>query len=185
MLRAGRAVTHSHGGGRCAFKLIDPVTAGGGPARWPAVRSRQLLRRRRVGSLARHPAGVDGNYARGLILSGLRRDARPAQRSEWSWSPSAIIHPGDGRGPGAAPPDPAAQSARHTRNQEIGFPGERAGGQFIAFWLRGGRAAAGMNASVWDMNEHVQALARSRQASGWLRWPIPAPAWRAGRRACG
>jgi hypothetical protein len=28
-----------------------------------------------------------------------------------------------------------------------------------------------MNASVWDMNEHVQALARSRQASGWLRWP--------------
>jgi hypothetical protein len=85
---------------------------------------------------------------------------------EWSWSPRAIIHPGDGRGPGAAPPDPAAKSARHTRNQEIGFPGERAGGQFIAFWLRGGRLAAGMNASVWDMNEHVQALARSRQASG-------------------
>lgn len=33
-------------------------------------------------------------------------------------------------------------------------------------WLRGGRVAAGMNASVWDMNEHVQALARSRQAAG-------------------
>jgi hypothetical protein len=90
--------------------------------------------------------------------------------------------PGRRPGPGAAPPDPAAQSARHARNQEIGFPGERAGGQFIAFWLRGGRVAAGMNASVWDMNEHVQALARSRQASGWLRWPIPAPAWRGGRR---
>jgi hypothetical protein len=72
--------------------------------------------------------------------------------------------PGDGRGPGAAPPDPAAQSARQTRNQEIGFPGERAGGQFVAFWLRGGRVAAGMNTSVWDMNDHVQALARSRQA---------------------
>jgi hypothetical protein len=42
-----------------------------------------------------------------------------------------------------------------------------------------------MNASVWDMNEQVQALASSRQASGWLRWPIPASAWRAGRRACG
>ena len=51
------------------------------------------------------------------------------------------------------------------------MPDERVGGQFIAFWLRGGRVAAGMNASVWDMNEHVQALARSRQASGWLRWP--------------
>jgi hypothetical protein len=68
-----------------------------------------------------------------------------------------------------------AQPARHARNQEIDFRGEHAGGQCIALWLRGGRVAAGMNASVWDMNDHVQALARSRQASGWLRWPIPAP----------
>jgi hypothetical protein len=57
-----------------------------------------------------------------------------------------------------------AQRARHARNQEIGFPGERAGGQCIALWLRGGRVAAGMNTSVWDMNDHVQALARSHQA---------------------
>ncbi len=48
--------------------------------------------------------------------------------------------------------------------EEAGFRGERAGGQLIAFWLRGGRVAAGMNVSVWDMNEHVQALARPRQA---------------------
>ena len=61
------------------------------------------------------------------------------------------------------------------------YPGERAVDQFIALWRRGGR----MNVSVWDMNPCVQALARSHQASGWLRWPIPAPAWRAGGRACG
>ncbi len=34
------------------------------------------------------------------------------------------------------------------------YPGERAVDQFIAFWLRGG-LAAGMNVSVWDMNDHA------------------------------
>jgi hypothetical protein len=57
-----------------------------------------------------------------------------------------------------------AQRARHARNEEIGFRGERAGGQCIGLRLRDTRVAAGMNTSVWDMNDHVQALARSRQA---------------------
>jgi hypothetical protein len=46
---------------------------------------------------------------------------------------------------------------------EVVFRGDRAGGEFIAFWLRDGRVAAGMNVNVWDVNERVQALIRSRQ----------------------
>jgi 3-phenylpropionate/trans-cinnamate dioxygenase ferredoxin reductase subunit len=43
------------------------------------------------------------------------------------------------------------------------FRGTAPGGEFIAFWLRGGRVTAGMNINVWDVNEDVQALIRSRQ----------------------
>ena len=43
------------------------------------------------------------------------------------------------------------------------FRGDRDGGEFICFWLRDGRVVAGMNVNVWDVNEHVQALIRSRQ----------------------
>jgi 3-phenylpropionate/trans-cinnamate dioxygenase ferredoxin reductase component len=46
---------------------------------------------------------------------------------------------------------------------EVVFRGDPAGGEFIAFWLRDGRVAAGMNVNVWDVNEHVQALIRSRR----------------------
>jgi 3-phenylpropionate/trans-cinnamate dioxygenase ferredoxin reductase subunit len=46
---------------------------------------------------------------------------------------------------------------------EVVFRGEREGGEFIAFWLQGGRVLAGMNVNVWDVNEHVQALVRSRR----------------------
>jgi hypothetical protein len=46
---------------------------------------------------------------------------------------------------------------------EVVFRGDRASGEFIAFWLRDGRIVAGMNVNVWDVNEHVQALIRSRQ----------------------
>jgi 3-phenylpropionate/trans-cinnamate dioxygenase ferredoxin reductase subunit len=42
------------------------------------------------------------------------------------------------------------------------FRGDREGGEFIAFWLRDGMVAAGMNVNVWDVNEHVQELIRSR-----------------------
>jgi len=41
------------------------------------------------------------------------------------------------------------------------FRGDRAGGEFIAFWLRDGRVAAGMNVNVWDVNADVEALIRS------------------------
>src|SRR5215470_16803580 len=46
---------------------------------------------------------------------------------------------------------------------EVVFRGDRAGGEFVAFWLRDGRVTAGMNVNVWDVNEDVQALIRSRQ----------------------
>ncbi len=45
---------------------------------------------------------------------------------------------------------------------EVVFRGDPADGKFVAFWLRDGRVAAGMNVNVWDVNEHVQALIRSR-----------------------
>jgi 3-phenylpropionate/trans-cinnamate dioxygenase ferredoxin reductase subunit len=45
---------------------------------------------------------------------------------------------------------------------EVVFRGDRAGGAFIAFWLHDGRVVAGMNVNIWDVNEHVQALVRSR-----------------------
>lgn len=46
---------------------------------------------------------------------------------------------------------------------EIVFRGERQDGEFIAFWLRDGIVAAGMNVNVWDVQEQIRALIRSRQ----------------------
>jgi 3-phenylpropionate/trans-cinnamate dioxygenase ferredoxin reductase subunit len=46
---------------------------------------------------------------------------------------------------------------------EVVFRGDPADREFIAFWLREGRLLAGMNVNVWDVNEHIQALIRSRQ----------------------
>jgi 3-phenylpropionate/trans-cinnamate dioxygenase ferredoxin reductase subunit len=46
---------------------------------------------------------------------------------------------------------------------EVLFRGDPEGGEFIAFWLRDGLVVAGMNVNVWDVNDHVQALIRSRQ----------------------
>jgi 3-phenylpropionate/trans-cinnamate dioxygenase ferredoxin reductase subunit len=46
---------------------------------------------------------------------------------------------------------------------EVVFRGNPVDGEFIAFWLREQRVVAGMNVNVWDVNEHVQALIRSRQ----------------------
>ncbi len=42
------------------------------------------------------------------------------------------------------------------------FRGDPAKRAFVAFWLAGGRVVAGMNANVWDVNDHVQRLIRSR-----------------------
>ena len=47
---------------------------------------------------------------------------------------------------------------------EVVFRGDRDGGEFIAFWLSDGRVVGGMNVNVWDVNQHVQDLIRSRRA---------------------
>jgi 3-phenylpropionate/trans-cinnamate dioxygenase ferredoxin reductase subunit len=44
---------------------------------------------------------------------------------------------------------------------EVVFRGDPAAREFIAFWLRDGRVAAGMNVNVWDVNEHLQELVRA------------------------
>jgi 3-phenylpropionate/trans-cinnamate dioxygenase ferredoxin reductase subunit len=51
-----------------------------------------------------------------------------------------------------------------TEWDEVVFRGDPASREFVAFWLRDGRIEAGMNVNVWDVNEHIQALIRSRQA---------------------
>jgi 3-phenylpropionate/trans-cinnamate dioxygenase ferredoxin reductase component len=48
-------------------------------------------------------------------------------------------------------------------SDQVAFRGDFDGGEFIAFWLRDGIVTAGMNVNVWDVNEHVQALIRSRK----------------------
>ena len=44
------------------------------------------------------------------------------------------------------------------------FRGDPEGGEFIAFWLSGGRVLAGMNVNVWDVAEQIQALVRAGYA---------------------
>jgi 3-phenylpropionate/trans-cinnamate dioxygenase ferredoxin reductase subunit len=44
---------------------------------------------------------------------------------------------------------------------EVVFRGDPSGGEFIAFWLKGGRVLAGMNVNVWDVTDPIQALVRS------------------------
>ena len=44
------------------------------------------------------------------------------------------------------------------------FRGDRAGGEFTAFWLRDGRVLAGMNVNVWDVQDQIQALVRAGYA---------------------
>jgi 3-phenylpropionate/trans-cinnamate dioxygenase ferredoxin reductase subunit len=46
---------------------------------------------------------------------------------------------------------------------EVVLRGDADRAEFIAFWLRDGRVRAGMNVNFWDVNEHVQALIRSRE----------------------
>jgi 3-phenylpropionate/trans-cinnamate dioxygenase ferredoxin reductase subunit len=48
---------------------------------------------------------------------------------------------------------------------EVVFRGDVPGREFIAFWLGdGGRVLAGMNVNIWDVNDSIQALVRSRRA---------------------
>ena len=56
---------------------------------------------------------------------------------------------------------PARTQRAGGTGDEVVFRGDLAGREFIAFWLRDGRVAAGMNVNVWDVNEHLQELVRS------------------------
>jgi NADPH-dependent 2,4-dienoyl-CoA reductase/sulfur reductase-like enzyme len=48
------------------------------------------------------------------------------------------------------------------RWDQVVFRGDPATREFIAFWLKDDRVLAGMNVNVWDVNQHVQTLIRSR-----------------------
>jgi 3-phenylpropionate/trans-cinnamate dioxygenase ferredoxin reductase subunit len=50
-----------------------------------------------------------------------------------------------------------------TEWDKIVFRGDPASREFVAFWLDNRRVQAGMNVNVWDVNEDVQALIRSRE----------------------
>jgi 3-phenylpropionate/trans-cinnamate dioxygenase ferredoxin reductase component len=46
---------------------------------------------------------------------------------------------------------------------QVVYRGDLAGREFVAFWLSGGIVMAGMNVNVWDVNDDIQALIRSRR----------------------
>jgi hypothetical protein len=46
---------------------------------------------------------------------------------------------------------------------EVVIRGSTGSGEFVAFWLQDNRVVAGMNVNVWDVNQHVQELIRSRR----------------------
>jgi 3-phenylpropionate/trans-cinnamate dioxygenase ferredoxin reductase subunit len=47
-----------------------------------------------------------------------------------------------------------------TRGADVVYRGDRAGREFIAFWVAGEKVVAGMNVNVWDVNEAVQGIIR-------------------------
>ncbi|MFD8786489.1 NAD(P)/FAD-dependent oxidoreductase [Kitasatospora sp. NPDC059599] len=46
---------------------------------------------------------------------------------------------------------------------QVVFRGDRAGREFIAFWLSGGRVLAGMNVNVWDVTDPIRELIVSKR----------------------
>lgn len=44
---------------------------------------------------------------------------------------------------------------------QVVFRGEVSSGEYIAFWLSGGRLLAGMNVNVWDVTDPIQAIIRA------------------------
>lgn len=46
---------------------------------------------------------------------------------------------------------------------EVVFRGDTDKREFIAFWLKDGKAVAGMNVNIWDVIEDIQALVKSRK----------------------
>jgi 3-phenylpropionate/trans-cinnamate dioxygenase ferredoxin reductase subunit len=57
---------------------------------------------------------------------------------------------------------------------EVVFRGDPQSREFIAFWLKDERVVAGMNVNVWDVNEHIQTLARAGRAIDRRRLADPA-----------
>ncbi len=57
---------------------------------------------------------------------------------------------------------------------EVVFRGDVAGGEFVAFWMGGGRVLAGMNVNVWDVTDAIQALVRSGRPVDSVRLADPA-----------
>lgn len=49
------------------------------------------------------------------------------------------------------------------RDARVVYRGDPASLEFIAFWVADGRVVAGMNVNVWDVNDQVQELIRSRR----------------------
>ncbi|WP_105036996.1 NAD(P)/FAD-dependent oxidoreductase [Cryobacterium aureum] len=47
-----------------------------------------------------------------------------------------------------------------TQGADVVYRGDRAGREFIAFWVAEGKVVAGMNVNVWDVNEAVQGIIR-------------------------
>ena len=54
-------------------------------------------------------------------------------------------------------------SGEASDSDRVVIRGSRDDGEFIAFWLAGGRVVAGMNVNVWDVTDPIQALIRARR----------------------
>ena len=57
---------------------------------------------------------------------------------------------------------------------QVVYRGDRAGLEFIAFWLSGGKLVAGMNVNVWDVTDDIQSLIRSARVLDPARLADPA-----------
>ncbi|HEX5495743.1 MAG TPA: FAD-dependent oxidoreductase [Mycobacteriales bacterium] len=44
---------------------------------------------------------------------------------------------------------------------QVVFRGDPASGEYVAFWLAGGRVVAGMNVNVWDVSDEIQRIIRT------------------------
>ncbi len=56
---------------------------------------------------------------------------------------------------------------------QVAVRGDPRSGEFLSFWLRGGRVVAAMNANVWDQAEAIDSLVRARPAVGVERLADP------------
>ena len=60
--------------------------------------------------------------------------------------------------------DAAMEYSGHAAEwDEVVFRGDRAGREFIAFWVKDERVVAGMNMNVWDVSDPIRELIRLRQ----------------------